>query len=422
MFRRILHTLFTRSLAALASVGIAIVVSRLLGAEGKGDQSLIITTVSMILVGSNLLAGAALVYLAPRYRLQRLAFPAVAWSALVAFLSYFLLRLLPLVNAQFILDVALLSFIAALSGMSGNFLIGRERIARANILALLQPVLVLAWLGIAYGFKGFIELNDYVSALYFSFGINTLLGFLLLFPEWRKAPAQLITDGRPLLRLMWHYGMMNQLSHILQLLSFRMSFYFLDAWVDTASVGLYSNAVALMESVWLISKSIAVVQYARISNSEDEHYKQELTLSLNRAVLVITLAVVLVLSVLPSSLWVWIFGPEFDGLPSLMRLLAPGTLFYTMALLFGHYFSGNGRYHLNTLASFAGLVVALLLSLLLIPSIGAAGAALASSLSYVTTAYWAFRFFRKDAGAVWGDLLFKRSDWVQIKGLLSHKA
>jgi O-antigen/teichoic acid export membrane protein len=274
----------------------------------------------------------------------------------------------------------------------------------------------------AYGFQGYIDLKDYVQALYFSFGINTLLGFLLLFPEWRNAPAQHITDERPLLRLMWHYGMMNQLSHILQLLSFRMSFYFLDAWVDTASVGLYSNAVALMESVWLISKSIAVVQYARISNSDDDTYKQQLTLSLNRAVLAITLGLVLLLSVIPSSLWVWIFGPEFDGLPSLMRLLAPGTLFYTMALLFGHYFSGNGRYHLNTLASLAGLLVALVFSLLLIPYIGAAGAALASSLSYIITAFWAFRFFRKESGSNWGDLLFKRSDWMQIRELLSHKA
>lgn len=414
MFPKILNTLFARIIAAVASLLIAVLISQFLGAEGKGEQSLIITTIAMIMLATNLLAGAALVYLAPRYELKSLVMPALLWSVLSGGVAYIFLRMFPVVDPVFTLDVAILSVMCAAAGIMTNFLIGRERIASANLSAVLQPVLTLAYLAFRFFLSGEIQIQDYVGALYIAYGISALSGSLLLLPEWRNSHRAEQASFILIVRLMWHYGVLNQLSHIFQLLSFRMGYYFLDYFSGTASVGLYSNSVAIMESVWLLSKSIAVVQYARISNSDDTKYKQELTLELTRGVLVLTLLALIVLCALPSSVWVLVFGAEFSGLQPLMWTLAPGTLFFSIALLFGHYFSGNGRYQINTFASLAGLIFAFLFSVILIPWIGAPGAGLASSASYIVTALWSFYFFRKDSGAGWRQLIAGKKDWARL--------
>ncbi len=98
------------------------------------------------MLASNLMAGAALVYLGPRMPLRRLAIPAVVWSLAVSILAMLLLHLLPIVSGDFIIDVGALSFISALAGIMVNLLIGQERIRLANYLNMLQPLATLVYL------------------------------------------------------------------------------------------------------------------------------------------------------------------------------------------------------------------------------------------------------------------------------------
>lgn len=421
MFRKILNTLMTRAIAAVASLLIAVIISQLLGAEGKGEQSLIITTIAMIMLGANLLAGAALVYLSARYPLKALLWPSAIWSLLTGLVAFAVLYLFPVVDVSFVDDVAILSVLCAFAGITANFLIGRERIPSANLVSVLQPLIILFSLGVAWYSSGGISLETYVNALYFAYSISALTGMLLLIPEWNRSIGSGGYSTAGLLKQMWHYGFLNQLSHIFQLLSFRMGYYFLDYFSGAASVGLYSNAVAMMESVWLLSKSIAVVQYGRISNSEDDTYTQRLTLELSRGVLAITLLAVAVLCLIPAELWVIVFGPEFNGLPPVMLWLAPGILFFSLALILGHYFSGNGRYQANTFASLAGLIVALAASVILIPLFGVNGAAAASSASYLVTAIWSYRIFSMDSGSSLKELIAGKKDVQRVFRLFRER-
>lgn len=422
MFNRIIHTFITRVLSAAASLLIAIVISRYLGAGGKGEQSLIITTIAMIMLASNLMAGAALVYLSPRMPLRRLALPAVAWSLAVSILAMLLLHLLPIVSGDFIIDVGALSFISALAGIMVNLLIGQERIRLANYLNMLQPLATLVYLALILSLAGSITLADYVHALYVAFGIPALSGAWALRHYLLGPQAEAPGGWKDVMAKMWHYGLLNQMSHVFQLMSFRLGYYFLDAFTGAASLGKYSNAVAIMESIWLISKSIAIVHYARISNSDDEAYKRKLTLELARFTLVISLIGALVLCFLPEGIYLWLFGPEFTGLPGMMWSLAPGILAFSLVLIFGHYFSGNGQYGINTRASLAGFLVMLLSSLLLIPAIGPYGAGISASLSYLVTAVVTIVWFYKGQVFRWQDLIAGRGDIKRfnelIKGML----
>jgi len=198
-----------------------------------------------------------------------------------------------------------------------------------------------------------------------------------------------------------------------------LNYYLLNAYVDTAHVGVYSNSVSLAESIWIISNSVALVQYARISNSTDKEYNQKLTLNLWKICFVISLAAVIVLALLPSSLYMFIFGPEFGDMSHIIRILAPGVLCYSIFLILGHYYSGSGRYFMNTLAALCGLLATLVGGFVLVPRMATTGAAITASVAYTLNAVFLLICFLKESDFRPKDLLLTPSElkeyFVEIK-------
>jgi O-antigen/teichoic acid export membrane protein len=192
---------------------------------------------------------------------------------------------------------------------------------------------------------------------------------------------------------MLNYGFVNQLAHITQMLSFRLSFYVLEYYHGTAALGVYSNGISLAESVWMIGKSISMVQYARISNINDRKASAELTAMLSRVSVAASLLFLIPMLLLPENFYVLIFGEGFSETRMVLVTLAPGVLVYNYSILAGHYFSGTGRYSVNAAISSVGLAVSIALYFSLIPPYGAMGAGLATSLSYAaTSAMFLIRF------------------------------
>jgi len=318
------------------------------------------------------------------------------------------------ISSEFTLHIAILSAINSFASINTTILIGKEQIRQANFISLLQPLLIVVLLLIFFSLPAFINIYAYIIALYFSFGISWLTGLFLL----RKLP--LLRDFRfrdsiQAIRDLFRYGFLNQLAHITQLLSFRLSYYILNSFHGEGSVGIYSNGIALMESVWLISKSISLVQYARIANLDDKSYSQSLTVRLLQVSLVFSLLIILPLLILPASAYVYIFGEGFSGIKTAMWALAPGVLIYNINIIVGHYFSGTGKYQFNTLASGIGLAVSLISFYLLIPAFDVAGAGWATSISYFATSLVILYFFRKDYSLLKSDWIFGKQGFRQIR-------
>jgi len=143
--------------------------------------------------------------------------------------------------------------------------------------------------------------------------------------------------------------------------------------------------------------SISLVQYARIANTDDKKYSQELTVKLLKAGFFISLICIIPLLILPESFYLFIFGKGFIGVKQVIWILAPGVLVYNFSIILGHYFSGTGKYYINTIASSIGLVASVILFVLLIPTYITVGAGIATSISYGITSLVVLIFFLRDA-------------------------
>ena len=411
MFKKILNTFGTKILAAALNLLIAIIISQTLGDTGSGTQSLVLTSITFILIFSEIVCGASIVYLAPRHSFKKILVASVIWSGLIAIVMGFCIRLFyPKLDQDLVLHVAILSFISSLSNTNFRLLVGKEEIQKANYNTLLQPVLLTLTLVVYYIILKRTDIYGYIIGLYAAYGGTFLLGVLMLRKDYAQLPHDKDREYGPVLKDLFKYGFLNQTGHFVQFFNLRLSYYLLDSYIGRGQVGVFSRSVSLAEAIWIISNSIALVQYARIANADDRAYSQKLTLDLSKICLVISAVAVIVLALLPSQVYTFVFGPDFGEMVGIIRILAPGVLFYCMFLILGHYYSGIGRYQMNTFAALCGLAVTFALGFTLIPRYDITGAAITSAVSYTVNAIFLFIFFLKESHFKGKDFILRKSE------------
>lgn len=422
MFKKIVNTFGTKITAAVINFLIAVLLSQVLGDTGKGTQALLLATISFILIFSDIICGASIIYLAPRHSFKKILVASTIWAALIAVVMGFAIWLFyPKLAPDLIAHVAILSFISSLSNINFRFLVGKEEIKKANYNTLLQPVLMILTLVVYYLLLKKTDIYGYIIGLYVAYGGTFLLGIWMLRKEYANLRHDTDKNYKPVLKDLFKYGFLNQTGHFVQFFNLRLSYYLLDKYINVGRVGVYSNALSLAEAVWIISSSIALVQYARIANADDRSYAQKLTLDLTKICLVVSAAAIVILCLLPSAVYTFVFGPEFGEMAGIIRILAPGVLLYCIFLILGHYYSGIGRYQMNTFAALCGLAVTCILGFTLIPRYDVTGAAITSAVSYTVNAIFLFAFFLKESRFKGKDFILRKSEVQNYLGELKQQ-
>lgn len=386
IYKNIAVTFISRLLIAGFGLIIAVLLSRYLGATGRGEQSLIITLITFIIIVNGMVGASAISYLIPRYPFHILIFPAYLWVLLVSIVAMILLPFLNLVPDAYLIHVSLLSFILGIYSVNVSVLISKERIHAANLLGIIQSAFVIMYLLFAFLIANDQGVESYIKSLYAGYIISMLLSFYLIRTCFYRKERASGSQSLQAIKQLFILGFYNQAAVLMQMLSFRISYYILNQNYGAGQVGIYANAVTVAESVWLIGRSMAMVQYSKIVNSKDKGVSLKLTSRFVKECMCISFVVLLVLFIIPDSMYGFIFGTEFNALQILIRILSPGILFFSGALIMLSYFSGVGKNYVNTIASIAGLVITLLLGFVFIPKYGMPGAAVVASISYGITA------------------------------------
>jgi O-antigen/teichoic acid export membrane protein len=396
MLRKILGNFGVRLISAVVNLMIAVVVSQYLGASGKGEQSLVLTMIAIVTIFDNMVGGASIVYLTNKLRIRELFVVSYIWTLIISVISYVVLVFADLVPDRFIISVVILSAVSSIVSIHSSILLGKENLKSFNLLSFLVPFISLVVLLIQFILNWNRTADAYVYSLYVAYGITLFVSVLLILGQVKKDIAFEVSNTWGTFKSLFYFGFQNQLAHVFQLLSFRISYFFLERDCGAAEVGIYSNAVSVIESIWMISTSISLWQYAKISNSTDVNYTKNITEQLTKYGLLTAFVALLVLLLIPAGFYAWLFGKEFRGLNELMWYLAPGIWVFNYALIIGHYFSGHGKYYVNAIASAVGLVVTCVSAYYLIPAFKIQGAAISASASYFVTSLVVILYFRKE--------------------------
>ncbi|HMN06500.1 MAG TPA: polysaccharide biosynthesis C-terminal domain-containing protein [Flavobacteriales bacterium] len=413
MLKAISGTIVTRIITTVMGLLVSVIAGHQLGAEGLGTIGLIVLGITLVRLGMDLVGGSALVYLVPRVPLGRLLPPCYLWAVVAAGVGWGVVELFHLVPEGYAGHVGVLAFLQGISAIHLSVLIGQQRIGGNNWIAMVQALVLVAVFAVLAREPGSDALA-FVWAAYASVGAALLLGL------WAISRRVKVVQREPVnvLGILLRQGTYIQLANGMQLLNYRLAYWLIEKFKGTAQLGIYTVANQLAEGAWLVPKSLALVLYSKISNLRQMDVQRNLTLSFLKLSMACASAIMLILVLLPSSVFQWIFGPEITGITPLIALLIPGILGMAASQAYSHFFSGTARNVHNVIGSGLGLVATVGLGLWLIPVYGLSGAAITATCAYGLNAIYQTVAFMRITGARFRDLWPNKADGHRLREML----
>ncbi len=375
-------TLISRSLVAVINFIMIVITSRVLGPEGRGDIALLMTDVSITMMIFGIVGGSTVIYHLPKYK------------SIIKVILFALLLLVPvIVLSNITFDfihpsvyrslVTMMMLVVGLSTVGLNVLIGRKEIVKYSLLSLLAPLFTL----LVFYFHRSHSIETYLQA--YLIGQSVIV--LGLFSVWKQVFISKIELDTQAWKKIATYGITNEMAGFIQFVSYRASLYVLFWYVNKAEAGKYANALVLCESLWIISRSIALNQYSEIVNEPDKAVL--ITKKSLKYIIVLMLPAIVLLLLLPQELYAQLFGNKFDGIKQDMIYLLPGVFALAVSSSWANYFSAIGKVYINNIKAFTGTVVIAISLVVLVPLYGRTGAAIATSLSYISSFFVLVYFY-----------------------------
>jgi O-antigen/teichoic acid export membrane protein len=386
----IFKTIASKAAILIINFLLVIITTHLWGTEGRGMISILIADISIIAIFNNVLGGSSVSFFTPKLGVNKLIMPAYLWIFILTPVVAITINILQSHgNLYYLMILAVLNSLVAAHYM---IFAGKENFKLFNIFSLLVPILTLVFILLFVFIFKYKSVNAYIFGFSIGLCLVWLISFYYLKPYINNKPVlsfKAIKD-------MMSYGWQTELSYFLHFLSYRLSYYFILHYMGMSTVGIFSVGIALAESIWLISRSIATVQFAKIINSIEKGVDINITKSSVKLSMISSLIASLILIFLPSSVYSFVFGHNFFEVKKIMLFLFPGIVAIAISNIYGHYFSATGQTKTLIVKSFLGLLVTIGLSIILIPKWGIMGACITASLSYMASSgYLLYKFYTK---------------------------
>lgn len=202
------------------------------------------------------------------------------------------------------------------------------------------------------------------------------------------------------------YGWKAGLSNLIAFFNYKADILLLGFFLGVAPVGIYAVAVQLVEKLWLFSKAVSTVVFPRSSElyrDKSEFYRSDLTTTVCKVVLALTSVAALTLGLVAFWFIPYAFGTSFNQAVSVVWILLPGIVLISVSRVLANDIAARGHPEINLYSSLIAMIANVILNLLLIPSFGVFGAAVATTIAYTINAV-----FKLSINAVFKLLVYRR--------------
>ena len=298
--------------------------------------------------------------------------------------------------------ILILLFPGLLGGLSPRLLL-------LAIFLVLLKIVFLSAQGIVKGLQDFLFYNKIIGcvALFQAVLVSVLVGILDLGIWWALMAALLgdligLTVSLCGIRMrlsstelppedvgwerraisLFKFGLKSYLGGVFYSLTNRVDRLLLNALAGPLSLGIYQVAAALAERLSLISHTTSVLYPRVASTGEDEQHRRRLTPLVARSIFWLMLTAGIPTFALADWGISLFFGVQYAPAGTILKLLLPGFVLFSMSQALAYDIAGRGKPGLNALHSAGALALNVVANLLLIPRYGAPGAAVSATLSY----------------------------------------
>ncbi|AZA72330.1 MATE family efflux transporter [Chryseobacterium indoltheticum] len=386
---KVVQTFISRFLILILSFGLVIFSTNMWGSEGKGTISIVIANVALVSFFSSIFSGSSTSYFARKFKVEQVLVYSYLWSLIVGTAVPLIFSFAAIQN-EFLYYLIGISVFSSLLSTNISLFIGTQNIRFFNIYTVLQQFFHVLFIAILIYIVKLKDVSVYFLAQIFCLAFLFLTSLILIL---KKCKFSEFSFSKFVFINMFEYGWKTQLSAFIQFLNYRLSFYFLEYFEGIAVVGIFSIGITFSEAIWTITRSIAVVLYSDVVNSENREESIVKTKSSLKLSFTLMLVFVLGILIIPDFVYPFIFGKEFNETKLIMLLLAPGILAIAVSDMIGYYFSGIKELKILNIKSIVGLFITVIFSFFAIPKWGIWGACFVTTLSYVVSAtilFWKF--------------------------------
>jgi O-antigen/teichoic acid export membrane protein len=369
---------------------VAVLLARALGPDARGVYAIFLLTASVAQALFSLGLGvAALYYLSKGDYTDRQVVTNCHQVTIFSFAASALLVLLawPIFGDELLeQDVPFWAFAIAVPlfvqyGLLTSILQGQQRFARMNAVVVAQPLVLLVLLSVGVA----VDVVDTSEAILLwcasTFAANLLAMILVgrdALPSWEMFRIHWSS-----MRAQLWFGLRGQAGNLAQLLNYRLDQYVVLLFVNSAGVGIYVVSVQLSQSLWFLSNAVATVLQPRLAAASAEDAAREAPV-VCRAVLLISALGAGALAIVSPWLIPTLFGDEFEASVVPFLWLLPGTVALAGSKIISSYVFARGYPGTNSVITTIALAVTLGADFALVPFLEVTGAAIASSIAYVT--------------------------------------
>lgn len=389
-------TFVRQFLGGLCQLASLLLISRSLGPEGAGIYSIAILLPMLLTLLLNLGINASNVYFvaSKQFTLSHVWVASRNLSLLLIILGL-LVGLAIIILAGEVLfpgiepELLMLAMLIFPSGLITSIFLSLvqavEDFRKYNIIVMMQPftgllLLVALWIG------GTFTLPLILTALVISHLAGAIFGYLLVRKIVCKNVSTDLEDRSSVyLFVALRYGIKAHFGNIIGFLNYRLDIFLVNMFLGPAATGIYSIAVRLTEQLWLLSSAVSTVLLPRLSAmAHDDAGRRMLTPLVCRVTLYLTLVASGVLTVLAEPLIEILFGPQFQDASIALIVLLPGVILVSCGRVIANDLAARGMVGANLYLALVTLILNFLGNILLIPTFGIIGAAIATSLAYTS--------------------------------------
>jgi O-antigen/teichoic acid export membrane protein len=213
-------------------------------------------------------------------------------------------------------------------------------------------------------------------------------------------------------------GLRGQIGNVAAFFNYRLDVFIVNYFLDPTQVGLYAVGVFASEALWQIPQAAAVALFPRTARTIDAG-ATEFTCLIVRQVFFLSCISAVALAIASPLAIPLVFGARFAPSVRVIWWILPGTIAGAIAKVAAADLGGRYKLGYASGISLVAFVVTIGLDFLLIPRMGIAGAALASSAAYLVNGGLLLVALRHELRVSWAEFFVpSRNELARYKEIL----
>lgn len=354
---------------------IIIFTARVLGAEGRGEITYLITCIGLLQVFTGIVGNSVMVFMLTKYQQKEVLIASFFWTLLIVIIAVPLVFVITKLTITNILYFVLLGIIQTGFNNITALYSYQLKFRLLMILKIIQPLILIALIFTISSFKK-LNINIYWQLLIISYLPH--FGFLL-FETFKKSQKVSFNSLKIITQHFLKLGGLNQLNYLMQFASYRFAVLVIMRMLSVKEVGVFGLWLTVTDSIWLIPIGLANVNMAYATKSD---YGIKNILQYILIAIAISTGLIITVLLIPNDFFVWLLGKDFTELKSLILISSPVIILFTINIIIAYFFSAKGLIKYNTISSGLGFIAIISLTSLITAHFGLKGAVMSNCISY----------------------------------------